>query len=680
MAVATGSLLLAGCQKTAPTTGGGADSLQEYHGLSLDNRDTTVSPSDDFYRYANGGYIKRTTIPAEESRWGSFAELTEKNVVRLNDIMAECSKAGAAKGSIEQKIGDYYKTAMDSTAIEALGVKAIQEDLDKIEALKTVAEMAPLVASMHRRGMGPLFGCYVDQDAKDSKRYILNLGQGGTGLPEKDYYFSKDADKEEIRTAYVAFLSKLLVLSGEKQEVADGHAAKCMEMETKMAGASMAMVELRDPDANYHLMQIEGLSKAAPQFDWKGYFAGIGLANPGDFNVGQPKFFEGMSQLLKSYSLDDWKVYLKVNLLNGAASDLNNDFVMANFDFYDKKLSGTEKIKVRWKRVVEGANWGLGFALGQKYTEKYFSANAKKIALGMVDNILAVMKDRLSKLEWMSDSTKQLAIHKVETILPKIGYPDTWRDYSKLEIGGESYLKNAMALREFGYQYRLDKIGKPVDRGEWGMPPQIVNAYYNPSKNEIVFPAGILQPPFFDEHVDAAMNYGGFGAVIGHELIHAFDDEGSKFDAEGNLKKWWNDADRSNFEARAAVVKTQYDEYVVADSLHINGQLTLGENIADIHGLQMSYWAWKRSLEGKPAPAKQDGYTPEQRFFVAYGQIWSSIMRPEFLRLMVATNPHSPAEYRVIGTLSSFPEFYAAFGVKEGDRMFRAPEKRSAIW
>jgi putative endopeptidase len=472
----------------------------------------------------------------------------------------------------------------------------------------------------------------------------------------------------------------LLVLSGEQQANADGIAAKVMEIETKLATSSMAMVQLRDADLTYNLKTLDQLSALAPQFDWKAYFTGIGMAEPGDINVGQPDFFKAMGQMLTTYSIDDWKNYLKVSLLNGAAGDLSNDYVMANFDFYEKTLSGTEKIKVRWKRVVEGANWGLGFALGQKYTEKYFSPNAKKIALEMVDNILEVMKDRLGRLEWMSDETKKLAIHKVETILPKIGYPDTWRDYSKLEIGSESYMKNAFSLREFGFQYRLDKIGKPVDRTEWGMPPQIVNAYYNPSKNEIVFPAGILQAPFFDEHVDAAMNYGGFGAVIGHELIHAFDDEGSKFDAEGNLKKWWNDTDRKNFEERAKVVKDQYDAYVVADSLHINGELTLGENIADIHGLQMSFWAWKRSLEGKPAPAKQDGYTPEQRFFVAYGQIWASILRPEYLRLMVATNPHSPAEYRVIGTLSSFPEFYTAFGVKEGDRMWRSAETRSAIW
>ncbi len=677
--VAAGTIV-AGCNKPAeggPTTG---TTPTEYHGLLLENMDTTVNPKNDFYRYANGAYLKRTEIPAEESRWGVFAELTERNTGRIKGIFEECSKAGAAKGTIDQKIGDYYKTAMDSAAIEKLGVKAVQSDLDKIAAITTVADVVPLVASMHRRGMGPFFGTYVDQDAKNSERYILSLNQGGTGLPEKDYYFSKSPDKENIRKQYAAFLSKLLQLSGEDSTQANAHAAKCLEIETKLAAKSLANVELRDPDANYHLMQLDGLTKLAPQFGWKEYFAALGMAEPGDINVGQPAFFTEFGKLLTAYSIDDWKNYLKINLLNGAASDLSNDFVMANFEFYDKTLTGAEKMKVRWKRVVEGGSWGLGFALGQKYTEKYFSANAKKIALEMVDNILAVMKDRLSKLEWMSDETKKQAIHKVETILPKIGYPDTWRDYSKLEIVGDDYMKNIFAIREFGFQFRLDKIGKPVDKTEWGMPPQVVNAYYNPSKNEIVFPAGILQAPFFDEHVDAALNYGGFGAVIGHELIHAFDDEGSKFDAEGNLKSWWTEDDRKNFEERAQVVKRQYDAYEVADSLFINGQLTLGENIADIHGLQMSYWAWKRSLEGKEAPKSQDGFTPDQRFFVSYGQIWSSLMRPESLRLMVATNPHSPAEFRVKGTLSNFPAFYEAFGVKEGDGMYRADAERSAIW
>lgn len=674
------ALLWTGCGDKATKPDEGQPTDKEYHGLLLENMDTTVSPREDFYRYANGGYLKRTQIPAEESRWGVFGELQERNTHRLREIMEDCSRQGAAAGTIEQQIGDYYATAMDSAKIEELGVKAVQQELDAIAGLTSIDGMGALVGKWHRKGIGPFFSIWVDQDAKNSSRYILNLNQGGTGLPERDYYLSTDKDKQEIRDQYKAFLSKLLVLSGEEQAAADAKAAKCLEIETEMAQASLSNVELRDPDANYHLMKLADLSKEAPQWNWGAYFAAVGMADPGEFNVGQTAFFQSLGKLLTKYSLDDWKSYLKVHLLNGSANDLNNDFVVANFEFYEKTLSGTEKIKPRWKRVVEGGSWGLGFALGKKYTEKYFSANAKKIALEMVDNILAVMKDRLSKLEWMSEATRKEAIHKVETILPKIGYPETWRDYSKLKITKDSYLQNAYALREFGFQYRLDKIGKPVDKNEWGMPPQVVNAYYNPSKNEIVFPAGILQAPFFDEHVDAAMNYGGFGAVIGHELIHAFDDEGSKFDDEGNLKSWWTPEDRTHFEERAKVVKEQYDAYEVADSLFINGQLTLGENIADIHGLQMSYWAWKRSLEGKEQPKNQDGFTPDQRFFINYGQIWGSLLRPEYLKLMIATNPHSPAEFRVIGTLSSFTAFYDAFGVKPGDRMFREEAKRSAIW
>jgi putative endopeptidase len=681
LAVAALAIALTACNSpTAKNTVDSPTQPKAHHGLRLDYMDTTVSPVNDFYRYANGGYMKSKEIPAEESRWGVFTELGETNVTRIHGIMQECSKSGAQKGSIEQKIGDYYKTAMDSAKIEQLGVKAIQADLDKIAAIKTTADMVPVLASMHRRGMGPLFSLWVDQDAKNSARFIININQGGTGLPEKDYYFAKSPEKENIRKQYTAYLAKLLVLSGEETAKADAIAAKSFEIETKLASKSRAAVDLRDPDANYHLMQMDGLTKACPAIDWKAYFVALGQAEPGDLNLGQPEFFQNLSQLLTSYSIEDWKNYLKLSLLNGMSGNLNNDFVMAHFEFFDKTLSGTEKMKVRWKRVVEGANWGLGFALGQKYTEKYFSANAKKIALEMVDNILNVMKDRLAQRDWMSEETRNQAIHKVETILPKIGYPDKWRDYSKLEMSSDDYIKNVYAVREFGFQYRLDKLGKPVDRTEWGMPPQVVNAYYNPSKNEIVFPAGILQPPFFDEHVDPALNYGGFGAVIGHELIHAFDDEGSQFDADGNLKSWWTPEDRKNFEKRAELVKQQYDAYEVADSLHINGKLTLGENIADIHGLQMSYWAWKQSLKGKDQPQAKDGFTPDQQFFLSYGQIWSNLMRPEYLRLMVATNPHSPAEYRVVGTLSSFPAFYEAFGVKEGDRMWRPEAERSAIW
>jgi putative endopeptidase len=673
-------LLMNACRNSTPVNRSDETGMKVYHGLLLANMDTTVSPREDFFRYANGDYLQRTQIPAEEGRWGTFSELYDINNLRLKAIMEECGRQGAAKGSIEQKIGDYFKTAMDSLAIEQLGVHAVKGDLDKIAAIKTAAETMPLIAAMHRRGMKPMFGTFVHQDAKNSARYILNFYQGGTGLPERDYYFSTSQDKEHIRKQYLAYVARLLVLSGEVAGTADAQAAKYLEMETRLAEKSMGKVELRDPDANYHLMRMDDLKRLVPQMDWNAYFTAIGISDPGEFKVGQPEFFKNLGVLVADYPIEDWKCYLKVQLLMGTAGRLSNDFVVANFDFYERTLKGAEKMRVRWKRIVRAANDDLGFALGQKYTEKHFSPNAKKIALEMVDNILAVMIDRLAKLEWMGDSTRRRAIHKVETIIPKIGYPDKWRDYSKVEIVPDNYLRNVHALRESEFQYHLDKMGKPVDKTEWDMPPQIVNAYYNSSMNEIVFPAGILQQPFFDKHVDAAMNYGAFGAVVGHELIHAFDDQGSKYDADGNLRSWWTEEDRKRFEALAAVVRDQYSAYQVADSLFINGQLTLGENIADIHGLQMSYWAWKRLLERKEPPKPQDGFTPDQRFFIAYAQIYRSLIRPEYLRLTVATDPHSPPEYRVLGALSSFSVFHDAFGVKEGDRMFREEAQRSAIW
>ena len=641
--------LVTSCEKPAPT-GPVEEGPQEKHGLMMEYIDSTVSPREDFYRFANGGYLNKTEIPAEESRWGVFSELRESNTLKIKGIMEDAAATKGPKGSVEQLIGDYYETAMDSAAIEELGVKAIQEDLDRIDGVQSTLDLAPLLASFHRRGISGGFSFGIGQDAKNSERYIPNLYQGGKGLPDRDYYLDDSPKRTEIREKYIVYLTTILELAGETKESADAIAAKSLEMETEMAKNSMAIVEMRNPDLTYNIQSLDDLKKNTPTFNWEAYFKTVGLkSTDGDINVGMPDFFIGFEKMLNDYSLQEWKDYLKTSLLRSTSDDLSNDFVQANFDFYQKTLSGTEKMKVRWKRVVEGGNWGLGFALGKKYTEKYFSANAKKIALDMVDNILEVMKDRLAELDWMSQETKDQAIHKVSTIMPKIGYPDKWRDYSKMDIGSDSYIKNAFAINEFGFQYSLDKMDKPVDKTEWGMPPQIVNAYYNPSKNEIVFPAGILQAPFFDEHVDAAMNYGGFGAVIGHELIHAFDDQGSMFDADGNLRNWWTEADRKNFEERAEVVRKQYSEYEVADSLFINGQLTLGENIADIHGLQMSYWAWERSLKGKPAPEDKDGYTPQQRFFVSFGQIWSTLARPEFLRLMVATNPHSPAEFRVTG-------------------------------
>ncbi len=674
-------LLLWGCDKGDSTQGtdGIGEVVEVHHGIKLENMDTTVSPRENFYLYANGGYINRTEIPAEESRWGVFNELRDEADLRVRKILEDAGANKDAKpGSLEEKIGLFYKTGMDTEAIEKDGMNSLSEEMALIDNIATVEDLFTTLGTFHRHTIYGGFVSYVSQDAKNSERYIVNMVQGGTGLPDRDYYLVEDPDKQEIREKYVVYLTNLYELMGADAETAASNASLVMEMETKMAENSMGRVERRDPYKTYHLMNLEGLNELA-DLPWGLYFESLGLPDPGEVNVAQTDFYTGLEKLVQDYSIDQWKVYLHAVLIRNNAAYLNQDFVQTNFDFYGKVLEGTEEMKERSKRVVEHTNSALGFGIGQLYVERHFSPTAKAMAMEMVENILAIMKERLADLEWMSEETRTQAINKLNTILPKIGYPDKWRDYSAMAIQDQPYVKNVMAAREFNFQYRLDKIGKPVDKTEWGISPQTVNAYYNPSKNEIVFPAGILQAPFFDEEVDAALNYGGFGAVIGHELTHAFDDQGSKFDASGNLKNWWTEDDLKNFEERAKMVEEQYSEYTVLDSIHLNGKLTLGENIADIDGLRISYYAWKRSLGGQEGEPK-DGYTPEQRFFINYGQLWSSLMRPEALKLMVNTNPHSPAQWRVNGSTSSLTEFYEAFGIQEGDGMYRAEDKRMSIW
>lgn len=672
------SIVMTGCGgnkegKTEPAD----DAL---HGINLGHMDTATSPRQDFFVFANGKYLETTEIPSDQSRWGVFSELGESTDKNVRALIEEVAEKGGEQGSIDQKIADYYRAAMDTVAIEAAGIKPIQPLLDEIEGLKSTADMAPMLAGFHRKGVGSAFAVWIDVDEKNSKAYIPSFYQGGMGLPERDYYFKKDSSAQKIRDAYVVYLEKLLTISGQDQATAQKNAKMVLAFETEMATASMPMVEMRNPDNTYHKMAVTDFAKQNAGFPWAVYMEKVGMKAVDSINVATPKFFTAVSKMAASRSLADWKTYLRAAVMRDMATALHKEAVMADFEFNDKTMGGAQEIKPRWKRVVSGMNYQLGMAIGQKYVEKHFSPKAKEIALEMVDNILETMKVRLAGLEWMSDETRKKAIHKVETILPKIGYPDKWRDYSGLTITKESLVQNSFAVNEFNFQYRLDKLGKPVDKTEWGMSPQVVNAYYNPTKNEIVFPAGILQPPFFDEKASPEFNYGGFGAVIGHELIHAFDDAGSMYDAEGNLNMWWTPEDRANFEKRADLVRRQYDAYTVLDGLHVNGQLTLGENIADIFGLQMSYDAWKSSLKGKEAPGKENGYSAEQRFFIAYGQIWAGKLRDDYLRQMLQTDPHSPGMFRVHGSLSNFPDFYQAFGVKEGDGMWRPDSARADIW
>ncbi|HHG85391.1 MAG TPA: M13 family peptidase [Bacteroidetes bacterium] len=669
--------------KTDKTKSSPADAVQLVegsHGLHLENMDSSFSPREDFFHYANGGWINSHDIPAEESSWGVFRELREGTDIKVHEILKNCSADKADKSPIEQMIGDYYAAAMDSAAIEMAGLSPIQMERDMIDGLQSKDGLAKVLAHFHRHGISGCFDFWVDLDDKNSTKMVPKLYQGGTGLPDRDYYLDDSPRRVAIRKAYVTYIETSFGLTGDDEVTAAAKAKTVMRVETALAKASMGILDRRDPDKTYHKMDLAGLEALMPNFNWQMYFSEIGLPEPGDMVVGMPDFMSALSGMIDSYSLADWKVYLHWSLLRSLAAYLPQAYVMANFEFSGKTLSGTEEIRPRWQRVVADANHALGMAIGKKYADTYFSANAKQVALDMVGNILEEMKNRLSKLEWMSPETREQAIHKVSKIMPKIGYPDKWRDYSGMKVGRESYLRNGMNATAFNFQYRLDKVGKPVDKTEWGLPPQVVNAYYNPTQNEIVFPAGILQAPFFDEHVDMALNYGGFGAVIGHELIHAFDDQGSKFDADGNLKNWWTDADRENFEARTQKVVNQYNAYKVLDSLPINGRLTLGENIADIDGLRISFAAWQHSLSRLEADPMKDGFSREQRFFINYGQIWSSKMRAEAMRMQIATNPHSPAQYRVIGSTSNLPAFYAAFGIKEGDAMYRPDSLRMQIW
>lgn len=644
------------------------------------NFDTTVKPGDDFYQYANGGWLKKGEIPASESRWGSFDMLNENIKNNLHIILEEtAAKKDAASGSNEQKVGDFYSVAMDSVKLNADGILPLKEELAKIEAVKTPADIIAEIAHLHKNGSGSLFAAFVNQDAKKSDQLIVQLYQAGIGLPDRDYYTKSDADSKSIQDAYVAHVAKMLMLSGENEKDANANAKTIMKLETELAKASKTRVEQRDPEANYHKMTVDELSKLSPSIDWKAYFAASGFASFTDLIVSQPDFIKAADKLVKSTPLAEMKSYLKWNLINGYADYLSDDFVVENFNFYGKTLNGAKEMKPRWKRALRETDLAMGEVLGQLYVAKHFSANAKKRINELVDNLMAAYKERLSQLDWMSAETKTKALEKLASIDRKLSFPDTWKDFSKLDVKRDSYVQNVMRAQEFAYNRNLNKLGKPVDRTEWLMSPQTVNAYYEPSKNEIVFPCGIMQFPFFDENADDAFNYGGIGAVIGHEITHGFDDEGSQFDAKGNLNNWFTEADKAKFKERTAGIVKQFNNYVAIDTMHVNGALTQGENIADLGGVSISYAALQKALAGKERE-KIDGFTPEQRFFLNYAQVWRGLYRDEALKRQLQTNPHSPGKFRTLGPLSNFQPFYDAFGVKEGDKMFVADKDRVKIW
>ncbi len=650
------------------------------HGVELTILDKTCKPCEDFYHYASGEWLAKNPVPAAYPSWGRFNELAERNRELLHQILeGAAANTKASPGSNEQKIGDFYASCMDEKQVNAAGAKPLDAEFARIDGVRSTRELQEEIARLQGMGVGALFDFGSTQDEKNSSQVIGGADQGGLGLPDRDYYTKTDDKSKQIRQQYEEHVAKMLALAGDDDAKAATEAKAIVELETKLADASLTRVERRDPEKTYHKMSRSDLRTLTPNWSWEDYFQEIGYTNIDSVDVSAPKFFETVSQALKETPLETWKTYLRWHLVNSTAPYLSDPFVDENFNFNGRVLQGTTELLPRWKRCVSATDRQLGEALGQIYTQKYFPPAAKARALEMVNHLIGALHDDLQTLPWMSPATRKQALAKLGTFARKIGYPDKWRDYSAYSVDRGPYALNQMRGSQFEFKRDLNKIGKPVDRTEWGMTPPTVNAYYSPEMNEIVFPAGILQPPFFDMNADDASNYGAMGAVIGHEMTHGFDDEGRKFDAQGNLRDWWTPEDEKNFNERAACVEKQFDSYVVQDDIHENGKLVLGESIADLGGLNLAYRALQKAEKGKK-PALIGGLTADQRFFLSFAQIWSSNDRPEFERLMVNTNPHPLARFRAIASPSNMPEFARAFDCKEGDAMARPSAIRCQIW
>lgn len=648
-------------------------------GIDLTNLDTTAVQGADFYQYACGGWMKKHPLTNEYSRFGSFDMLAENNREQLKGLIVEIAAGQNAQGTIGQKIGDIYKLAMDSVKLNADGVTPIQADLEKIASVKDKSEIVPLMAELAHSGVFPYFSFYVGADIMDSKSNLFQLYQGGISLGEKEYYLDNDDVTVNIRNKYKEHIVKMFQLAGFDEAAAKKKMEAVMDIETRIAKASFSAVEQRNPAANYHKMSLDELKKEIPGIDWDAFLNGIGVKGVTELSVSQVEPIKEVEKIINSLPVENQIAYMQWSLIDRAAGYLSDDLVAQNFDFYGKTLSGKQTNQPRWKRAVSTVNGVLGEAVGQMYVEKYFPAAAKERMVQLVKNLQTALGERIRNLEWMGDSTKIKAIEKLNSFYVKVGYPDKWRDYTGLNIEKDSYWANVKRATEFELDYMLSKAGKPVDRDEWGMTPQTVNAYYNPTTNEICFPAGILQYPFFDMNADDAFNYGAIGVVIGHEMTHGFDDQGRQFDKDGNLKDWWTAEDAKRFEERAQVMVNFFDSIQVLPGLNANGSLTLGENIADHGGLQVSFQAFKNATKDAPLLVK-DGFTPEQRFFLSYAGVWAGNIRDEQIRLQTKSDPHSLGRWRVNGALPQIGAWYDAFGIKEGDPMYLAPEKRVSIW
>ncbi|MBE7178450.1 MAG: M13 family metallopeptidase [Mucilaginibacter polytrichastri] len=638
----------------------------------------SVKPGDDFFEYANGGWMKKTEIPPSESGWGSFYTLYEENQKKLKNILEKVSQKEHDKGSLEQKVGDLYAAGMDTAAMDKAGITPLKPVLDKLNAVKDYKELMNFLADGYKDGNGYLFAMGVGPDDRNSAKNRANFYQTGIDLPERDYYFRNDAESKKIRDAYEKYIAKLLELSGSETSASAAEAKKVLELEKMIAGTHRTPVELRDPVKNYNKFAVKDLDKMMPVINWKNILDRKGVKTD-TILISQPGYYQGLQDLLQKQPIDVWKSKIRFSLVNGDAGSLSKPFRDAHFGFYNKVLYGQKAQKERWKTMVDEVDGGLGELLGQLFVKDYFPPEAKDRMQELVDNLQKAYQNRIEKLTWMSPQTKKEALAKLNAFIKKIGYPDKWKTYDDVTIDRKNYYGSLQSVARHNYKENLDKLDKPVDKKEWGMTPPTVNAYYNPSFNEIVFPAGILQFPFFDKDADDAINYGAIGAVIGHEMTHGFDDQGRQYDKDGNLKDWWQPADAEQFKKRADVAVKQYDAFTVLNNLHVNGRLTLGENLADIGGIAIAYDAFKLTDQGK-GEEKINGFTPDQRFFLAFAQVWRIKSRDETMRTRITTDPHSPEHFRVNGPTSNHPAFYKAFDIKEGDKMYRPESTRVQVW
>ncbi|WP_342647910.1 M13 family metallopeptidase [Mucilaginibacter sp. CSA2-8R] len=646
--------------------------------LDPNARDTTVRAQDNFFLYANGTWLKKTVIPASESGWGSFYTLENNNQQKLKNLLDNLSSKKHAPGTLEQKVGDYYAAGMDTVAIEKAGAKPIQPLLRKLAEVKDYKQLIYFVTADYRNGAGYLFDFSVNPDDKNSGKYMANFYQSGLDLPEKDYYFRNDSASNKIRLAYVSYIEKMLKLTGYDSQESQKEAKQILALETLIAKAHRTPVELRDPNKNYNKYTVKQIETMMPDLSWPAILNTMGIKTD-TVLISQPRYYQELDRLIKAQPLNVWKDKIRFNIADHYARYLSSPFRNARFDFYGRVLSGSKQQQPRWKTVSRQVDGGLGELLGQLFVKDYFKRKDKQRMLELVNNLQMVYRSRIEKLDWMSAATKQKALAKLSAFTKKIGYPDKWKNYDDVTISRNNYFANTVSTERHNYQETIAKLAKPVDRTEWGMTPPTVNAYYNPGLNEIVFPAGILQPPFYFADADDAVNYGSIGAIIGHEMTHGFDDQGKQYDKDGNLKDWWTKEDAVKFSKKVKLIIDEYNSYTVLNNLHVNGQLTQGENLADIGGLAIAYQAFKRTKQGKSTD-KIDGLTPDQRFFLAFAQAWQIKERDEETRTRITTDPHSPEMYRTNGPLSNMPAFYQAFGVKPGDKMYRPDSLRVKVW